>query len=196
MSSINPASIKHFPLENHKARIFESKKNGLVSAVYVVERYNLLDGRSGKYKRVTVTIGRIVDNTYYTMEEYHSAFKRDGSARTPLSEDVKRPVSRIRPTIRTRGKSKSIDRSLIKNFPEGNNITLCRSGERLYVIKREYYVDENGKRKDNKHYLGQVVNNRFYTTEEYKDKFSKGANMKRKALANKNKQHSAQEERN
>ena len=194
MSSLTPAVIKNFPVDNPKARIFESKKNGLVTAVYVVERYNLLDRRSGKYRRVTVTIGRIVDNTYYTMEDYHSLFKRNGSARTALSEEVKRPVARLRPTVRTRGKSKSINRSCIKNLPEGNNITLARSKDRLYVIKREYYVDENGKRKDNKHYLGQVVNNRFYTTQEYKEKFSKGVRMKRKALAGKNRQHAITEE--
>jgi hypothetical protein len=194
MSSISPASVKNFPVDNPKARIFESKKNGLVTAVYVVERYNLLDRRSGKYRRVSVTIGRIVDNCYYTMEDYHSLFKRDGSVRTALSEKVKRPVARLRPTVRTKGKSMSIDRSVIKNLPEGNNITLCRSKDRLYVIKREYYVDENGKRKDNKHYLGQVVNNRFYTTQEYKEKFSKGVRMKRKALAWKNRQHAVTEE--
>ena len=71
-------------------------------------------------------------------------------------------------------------------------VTIC--SDRLYVIKREYYVDENCKRKVNKHYLGQVVNNRFYTSQEYKEKFSKGVRMKRKALAGKNRQHAITEE--
>lgn len=71
------------------------------------------------------------------------------------------------------------DYSKIKNFPEGGTIQKC--GQHLYVIKRSSrYSPSKGRSEDaSRKTVGQVVDNVFYTSTEYKQKFQKGIKPRR-----------------
>ena len=66
------------------------------------------------------------------------------------------------------------DYSKIKNFPEG--CTIQKMGKHLYVIERKcgYSPAEHRSVDRARRTVGQVVNNVFYTSEEYKAHFQRG----------------------
>jgi len=89
MTAIKPLKedVKNFP-DNPKAHIVLRKDGTL----YVVVREYVYDkekkrGRDGK----TTYLGRIVDNVFYTMGEYHDKFMRGGAERVPSRETPNTP---------------------------------------------------------------------------------------------------------
>ena len=75
-SKIDPARIKNFPLDNPKAKIVCQR-----GVYYVCERHYYWDSTKKAGREDRVYIGRIVDDTFYTTEQYKAKFKRDGSPR-------------------------------------------------------------------------------------------------------------------
>ena len=63
------------------------------------------------------------------------------------------------------------DYSKIKNFPQG--ATIQKHGKHLYVITRQYVYDPTiGRGRDvGRKIIGQVVDDVYYTNEEYRLKF-------------------------
>lgn len=68
----------------------------------------------------------------------------------------------------------------IQNFPLDNpkaKIVLERG--RLYVCEREYYWDSEAKRgRENRLYLGRIVDGVYYTTEEYRRRFKRNGELR------------------
>ena len=73
---LDPKSIKNFPLDNPKAKIVCQR-----GVYYVCERHYYWDSTKKAGREDRVYIGRIVDDVFYTTEQYKAKFKRDGSPR-------------------------------------------------------------------------------------------------------------------
>ena len=73
---LDPKKIKNFPLDNPKAKIVCQR-----GVYYVCERHYYWDSTKKAGREDRVYIGRIVDDTFYTTEQYKAKFKRDGSPR-------------------------------------------------------------------------------------------------------------------
>lgn len=71
------------------------------------------------------------------------------------------------------------DYSKIKNFPQG--ATIQKHGKHLYVITRQYVYDRTiGRGRDvGRKIIGQVVDDVYYTNEEYRRKFQRGIKPRR-----------------
>lgn len=71
------------------------------------------------------------------------------------------------------------DYSSIKNFPAG--ATIQKHGKHLYVITRRYQYDPTiGRGRDvDRKIIGQVVDNVYYTNEQYRQKFQRGIKPRR-----------------
>src|SRR5574344_2823394 len=65
-----PQDIKNFPSNTPKARIMRIGNN-----LYVAVLENKVS-QSGKVVRSNRTLGKVVNNTFYTMDEYHIMFSR------------------------------------------------------------------------------------------------------------------------
>ena len=73
MTAIDISAIKNFPT-NGKIQIIN--KN-----IYVITRKYIWDKEHKTTKEVRETLGKIVDNKYYPMDEYHRLFDRKGNPR-------------------------------------------------------------------------------------------------------------------
>ena len=67
------------------------------------------------------------------------------------------------------------DPEKVKNFPKNcGKIVLVRDRENIRVVKRNYYWDTEKKRGlETREYLGYVVDDVYYPTQEYKRLFKK-----------------------
>ncbi len=79
MDQITKEQVKNFPLDNERARI-----SLIDGKYYVVVREHYFDKTLKASRTKTQYLGRIVDLVYYSMEEYHQKFKRNGQLRTPV----------------------------------------------------------------------------------------------------------------
>ena len=99
MTSLDISSIKDFPT-NGKIQIIN--KN-----IYVVARNYIWDREKKTTKEVRETLGKIVDNKYYPMEEYHRLFDRKGNPRKLKNDNelnqqqIKDLITKILPNIET-----------------------------------------------------------------------------------------------
>ncbi len=175
MSDIPLEKIKNYPLDNPKARLYLSKRDGRKAVLYVVESDYMYDPKLKKSRTYTRYLGRVVDGVYYTQAEYRKTFTKSGTLRA-IPEDATLPKSRIRPT-RHRSEKNLIDRDRIKGLPKNPFLQFAQKGEHLYVFTREYYI-QDGKRKERRTYIGQVKDLRFYTMEQYKNRFNKNQRVK------------------
>lgn len=183
MDKITKEQVKNFPLDNERARI-----SLIDGKYYVVVREHYFDKTLKASRTKTQYLGRIVDLVYYSMEEYHQKFKRNGQLRTPViptssadgaassTDVITLPKKRIRPTKR-RVKNSIVDLAKVKNFPDNPYLKIVKKGEHIYVIESEHYI-KNGKRCENRRYVGKIVKNRFYTMEEYKQTFKRDGSLK------------------
>ncbi len=164
-----PSDIAGFPFDNPDARI--TRKNGNI--LYVVVRKNLII--DGKKIRREIILGRIIDGTYYPMDEYHRLFHRTGRK----INDIETPQP-VKPGKKNPSRGKRRDGTLmpqpqdIENFPfeiEGAR-PLVVSGN-LYVVTSRFYKTADGKRKEERHYLGRVIEGRYYSRDEYRATFDR-----------------------
>lgn len=66
-----------------------------------------------------------------------------------------------------------IDLSKVVNFPKG--AVIQRSKGHVYAIRREYVFDhKSGRKREIRKTLGQIIDNKFYSQDEYKRKFRRG----------------------
>ena len=170
MSNPTPDTIEGFPSDNPRARLYLCRRKGRSDILYVVESSYVYERKLKKTRTYTRYLGRVVNGVYYTLEEYKKTFTRNGKIRA-VPKDATLPKSRARPTVHRKEKS-LIDRALIKGLPDDLFLQFMQRGSHLYVIKREYYI-QDGRRREKRTYIGQVKNNRFYTMEEYRQKFTK-----------------------
>jgi hypothetical protein len=167
-----PQDIKNFPSNTPKARIMRIGNN-----LYVAVLENKVS-QSGKVVRSNRTLGKVVNNTFYTMDEYHSLFKRDGSPRIAIKDKKKRtyirktPVEELTP-IKPRRSTDLPNPSSIENYPhEVEKARIIREAGKLKVVVTKYYRLK-GTGRHVYTYLGRIVEGRFYTNEEYKTTFDK-----------------------
>ncbi|MCR5537163.1 MAG: hypothetical protein K6F05_07110 [Succinivibrio sp.] len=170
MTDLNPAQIKNFPLDNPKARLYLCRRKDRAEVLYVVESNYVYDAKTRKTRTYTRYLGRVVKGTYYTQAQYRAAFTKNGKIRA-LPDDAQLPKTRLRPTKHRTEKS-LIDREKVKGLPQDPFLQFMQRGEHLYVFRRAYYILE-GRRKEQRLYVGQIKNFRFYTMEEYRQKFNK-----------------------
>lgn len=164
---------------------FPAAKDALLVEIqgklYVVIYKRIKDSSTGKLTTQSEYLGRVIDNVFYTMSDYHRLFMRNGKKRVSLSDSIssiERPKSRIKPTVHRAEKS-FIDRDKIKHLPDDPFLQFKRCGKHLYVVKREYYL-ELGVRKEKQTYIGKVVNNCFYSMDEYRKIFKRDGTKKLK----------------
>lgn len=70
-------------------------------------------------------------------------------------------------------KEDQLDLNKVKNFPKGAQIQ--RSKGHIYVIRRRYvFNNADGRKREIRETLGQIVDCVFYTQDEYKQLFKKG----------------------
>ncbi len=181
MPELTPEQVKGFP-DNPRAKIIT--KGGML---YVVE-YTYFRNAEGKPRNNRVTLGKIVDGTYYSMEDYRAKFKRDGTLRSETPEPKRqnrvyvrrKPVSEIVRKVKPQpeGYPKA---SEVKNFPDNPRARIIRIAQVFYVCESTYYR-QDGKPHEKRTYLGRIVDNVFYTTEEYKEKFDRQGNLRERKL--------------
>lgn len=169
MDELPVTAIANYLKDNPKAKIARIKrKEGYVT--YVIERSFSYDKKTKKRTTVTSYLGRIVENVFYTMDEYKALFKKDGSLRT-IPQEAVRPEKRTTATAHN-AEALWIDRSRIIRLPHDSTLQFQRQGDNIYVFKREYYFLGNV-RKESRRYIGKVKDGRFYTMTEYKEKFDR-----------------------
>ncbi len=172
-----PDEVKNFP--KGLKRVYVEKKKGLL---YVTQNIFLEPGPDGKKRSTSINLGRIVDNVFYTMDEYHQKFKRSGKKREPDQARLKnrtyvrrKPKEDAKPKPAPRYAPNLPDKTQVENFPhdiEGARIINTTSGIGFYVVTTTYYR-ANGNNLHVHKYLGRIMDNRFYTMEEYRRTFKK-----------------------
>lgn len=167
-----PQDIKNFPSDNPKARVMRIGNNLYVA---VLEKKV---SQAGKVVRANRTLGKVVDNVFYTMDEYHALFKRDGTPRVAVKDVEKRtyirktPVDERKP-IKPRRRADLPDPSTIENYPHDvEKSRIIMEAGKLKVVVTSYYR-LNGSGRHVYTYLGRIVDGRFYTNEEYAATFDK-----------------------
>lgn len=165
--------IKDFPYDNPNAKIV---KRGKTPHLTVVERHQSFDV-NGKYRDSQLSIGKIVDNRFYSMEEYQQLFKRNGEARgIPAQRAVRTYVRKHAYDAAKYAKPFNPDYPKpedIANYPfDIPKAKVIKVNTTFYVAITNNYFD-NGKRKCERKLLGRIVDNRFYTIEEYRVKFNR-----------------------
>ena len=170
LSYVPKPGIEGFPYDNSKARIIYK---GAVPSV--VERV----GNSAK------VIGKIVDNKFYSVEEYKKSFKLGGAARK--SSDYIKPEQRH---TRVYVKKKSPDECKlggrkrihpvpamdeVKGIPEEylnqKGIIIKNMKGIIYLVRSDSYRND-GKQYNKTTILGRIHDLHFYTTAKYKELFA------------------------
>lgn len=75
--------------------------------------------------------------------------------------------------VKNDNSAEQIDLSKVVNFPK--DAVIQRSKGHVYVIRREYVIDHKcGRRREIRKTLGQIIDNKFYSQDEYKRHFRRG----------------------
>lgn len=170
LSYMPKSGIEGFPYHNPHARIIV--KTGYAN---VIERT----------REKTIVIGKIVDNRFYTPDEYQKLFKKNGIRRTasdytPAQERQKRGYVRKKPL----SECKPSGRKRIHPVPELSEIEGIPDEYRnqtavflkymhgvIYLVHSESYRNE-GKQFNKTRILGRIHELRFYTLADYKRLFA------------------------
>ena len=152
------SQIKNFP--NQKG-LTSYKKQG---KIYIVKESKIRDLKSEKLVTKRTIVGRIIDSTYYSMDEFHAKFKRDLSLREP---DNALPTRKKAHTLEKSLKRHNLELKDIKNMPKMDNLSVFKQDGFLYVLIRKSYI-QDGKRKEQRTYLGKIIDSKFYTMEQCK----------------------------
>lgn len=156
---IDKNSIKNLP-QDEPVSVYKDK-----GKIYVAVYKTQVDEATGRKKRIRTIVGRVVDNTYYSMEEFHSRFKKDLSLREVPDGAV--PTRRRHARLNTTLKEHGVDLSKVKNLPTGSDVRIYKTGNFIYVVERKRFkVDD--KYKTQTTYLGKIINNCYYTMEQCK----------------------------
>lgn len=170
---IDTTKIKNFPSNNPNARLTKKGKHLYVTESYV-RAFNENGAKLCSYK----IIGKVVDNRYYSMEEYLQKFKRNGEPRIPEPKTPNRSYVRTKPFSEVKRKAPKYAEGLpapamVKNFPhdvEGARIVRV---QKIYYVVTTRYFRENGSGRHQYTYLGRVVDGEFFTMEQYRKLFKR-----------------------
>ena len=190
------SSIRNFPHHKEHIGLHRIGKN-----IYVEEWSTAVKTVNGKEKTVTraVTIGKVVDCVFYTMEEYRQHFMRNGKPREvkankgkvrnyvrhkPLSENKKRPSPKYAEDLPDKseidGFPYDIEGARIKksvSYKKDENGNVIKTNRILYVVTTEYFrADGKNRHIDTIH--GRIVDNKFYTVSEYKKLFTRNGTLR------------------
>lgn len=173
-----PEDIENFPSEKG-ARVMRKSPQSF----YVIKDTRTVMPDGG-VKRGHVILGRIKDGRFYSMEEFRTLFHRNGRPReeAPVSDGpVRAYTGHIPLTQRRRPVTGELPLpEEIENFPHDvEGARLLRVKKVLYVVRSVFYR-EGGKRREERHYLGHVVDGRFYTQDEYRALFDRHGNRRAK----------------
>lgn len=118
--TIRKEDIKNFPLDNPKAVLYQTKK-----WLYVCEREYFATS-TGAHSENRVTLGKVWQGQFYTLDEFKRLFKRDGSPR-------------VYPKKRQYNKSKNMDHlaATLEHNSEGQNIVIKLGTSTLTQGKNE-----------------------------------------------------------
>lgn len=170
---IDTSKIRNFPKDNLNARLTKKGKH-----LYVTESYVRALNENGAKLCSYKILGKVVDNCYYSMEEYRQKFKRNGEPKVPEPKTPNRCYVRIKPFSEVKRKAPKYaeglpDTAAVKNFPhEVEGARIIRVKKILYVVTTRYYR-ENGTSRHQYTYLGRVVDGEFFTTEQYRRLFKR-----------------------
>ncbi len=153
------SQIKNFPTEKG---LTTYKKQG---KIYIVKESKIRDLKSEKLVTKRTIVGRIVDSSYYSMDEFHAKFKRDLSLRE-IPENAQ-PTRKKAHTLKKSLKRHNLELKDIKNMPKMDNLSVFKQDGFLYVLIRKSYI-QDGKRKEQRTYLGKIIDSKFYTMEQCK----------------------------
>lgn len=191
------SSIKNYPHHKEHIGLHRVGKN-----IYVEEWTYVVKNINGKDKTITksVVIGKVVDMVFYTMEEYHKHFMRNGKPREvnankgkvrkyvrhkPLSENKKRPTPKYAEDIpdksEVEGFPYALEGARIKksvSYKKDENGNIIKTNRILYVVTTKYFrTDGQNRHIDTIH--GRIVDNKFYTVSEYKKLFARDGSLKK-----------------
>lgn len=173
---LNRDEVKNYPSDLPNTYIAARPRGDKVH--YYVMQYQTRQGEDGKNRMKPVIIGKVVDRHYYSMEEHKRLFKRDGTRRPDESTQRagrKRTYTRRTPLreLNTRRQEGLPDISTIKNFPIDNpRARIVRVQDVLYVIASTYLTID-GRHKEQRLYLGRIIDGAFVSTEEYRTKYGR-----------------------
>lgn len=176
-----PEDVLNFPLDNPNARITRKSQH-----LYVTESYVRARNENGAKLCSIKIIGKIVKNHYYSMDEYHRLFKRNGEPKEPVFTKANRTYVRRKPVSEIVRKSPKYstsipDASTIKNYPhEVEGARIVKIGKVFYVVTTTYFRAD-GKNRHLYSYLGRVVDGEFFTTEQYKKLFKRNGERRDKS---------------
>lgn len=167
---MDTSDIKNWPSEQGLA-LYKS-----LGKLYAVIETRVKSNSSNKWVTRRKIVGRIIDNCFYTMEEFHSKFNRNGTIRA-IPENAR--------VVRPRGRASNLAKSLlhyglvpnkIKNMPSEPNISVMKNNGILYVVINERFAID-GKYKVKRTYLGKIIDNCFYTMQECKEMNNKARSV-------------------
>ncbi len=150
--------------------------------IYLVKKTRIGTYPSGRAIYSSHNLGHVIDGVFYTMEEYLKTHKRTGELRVPDEPKTpnrkyvrKKPESERKPRKPPKYADNLPDKNAVENFPHHipkARIINNQSRTGFYVVVTEYYRAD-GKSHHLHHYLGRVVDNRFYTMDEYRATFKR-----------------------
>lgn len=166
----DPDDVVDFPHDIPNAKVVAMKgRHGTLLYVSVREKFTKPDGRVISHIK---HLGKIVDGRYYPMEEYRRHFNRNGKPIESEQDDTEpRRSYKRRVSLEHDPRRKYPSPKTLKGFPKRGHsrARICKIGPVLYVVESTYSYDENGKSKENRVYLGRVINdNEFVTIEQYR----------------------------
>lgn len=168
--------VKNYPSKLPNTYIQARPRNDKLH--YYVMQYKTVQGEDGKNRMKPVIIGKVVEMQYYSMEEYKRLFKRDGTRRpdeTTQRAERKRTYTRRTPLreLNTRRQQGLPDINSIKNFPIDNpRARIVRVQDVLYVVASTYLTID-GRHKEQRQYLGRIIDGAFVSSEEYRTKYGR-----------------------
>lgn len=170
MAIFTREQIKNFP-SSEKARV---RVRG--NCTYVVKYDHAWNPELKRPETRITVLGRVADDGIcYPMDEYRLKFTRSGRPGELPSDAT--PAAR-RPGRKARPRKSPVDISLVKNYPAGeDNVYPMRSGSILYVVRREFYFDAEGKKHENRTFPGRIDNMEYHTLDEWRA--LKAAGLKR-----------------
>lgn len=161
MAVFTREQIKNFP-SSERARVRVQGNN-----TYVAEYEHAWNPELKRPETKIRLLGKVADDgTYYPMDEYRRKFMRDGTPRAIPADAV--PVTR-RPGRKARPRKPPVDLEQVRNYPHGeDNVYPQRTGGILYVVRREFYFDETGRKRERRTYLGRIDNMEYHTLAEWR----------------------------
>ena len=175
-AKLNSRDVVNYPSELPNTFITARPRDEKIH--FYVMQHRMEDQPDGSRKQRSRILGKIVDMHYYSMEDYKRLFKKDGSRRpdeTTERAERKRSYTRRTPInqLKVRRQEGLPDVTTIEGFPHDNpRARLLRIKDVIYVVASTY-TTLDGKHKEQRQYLGRVMDGVFVSSEEYRARYGR-----------------------